>query len=136
MKKVHGHFDFSRKIWMYTIFHDHRIRLSGSHGKKISYSSFEFLPQAEVQDFHPYPLCLKWSSLSSSMHQRHFTHSTVDTVSMALLCFLPSLPIDLLFTLTLSSRGLCKLAWFEIHPICLLFLTGLVAGCFHLTSTP
>lgn len=44
------------------------------------------------------------------MHQRHFTHPTVDTVSMALLCFLPGLPIDLLFTLTLSSRGLCKLA--------------------------
>lgn len=44
------------------------------------------------------------------MHQMHFTLSAVDTVSMALVCFLLSLPIDLLFTLewTLSSRGLCN----------------------------
>lgn len=32
----------------------------------ISFPSSEFLPQALVQDFHLYSLCVKWSSLSSS----------------------------------------------------------------------
>lgn len=77
------------------------------------------------------------SVLSGQAYQIHFIQSAADTVSMALVCFLPSLPIDLLFLLkwTLSSHGLCKLAWLEIHPSSL-FVTDLVPWCFYLPPRP